>query len=96
MVDEQEASANEENMAQELEKEEENPLLVGQRYLNIYHQIHIFTPEKRAEFDTELEQMPDKIREVVADMPGGRILLEHLRELEWAKGIKSAFLDHFR
>ena len=41
---------------------EENPLLVAQRYLNIFRQIHIFKPAKRAEFDNELLNLPEKIK----------------------------------
>jgi hypothetical protein len=67
------------------EEEEENPILVAQRYLNIYHQIHIFPPEKRAEFDASVKNMPNNIRHILPTIPGGRILLDHILELEGKK-----------
>ena len=33
---------------------EEAPILVAQRYLNIFRQVHIFNKEKRDKFDDEL------------------------------------------
>jgi hypothetical protein len=61
---------------------EESPLLVAQRYLNIFRQIHIFKPAKRAEFDNELLNLPEKIKRLLINIPGGRILLEHILDLE--------------
>ncbi len=71
------------------QQEEESPILVAQRYLNIFHQIHIFSPEKRAEFDEELVNVPDKIRKIIPSIPGGRILLEYIRDVEEKRGITS-------
>ncbi len=64
------------------ELDEENPLLIAQRYLNIFHQINIFKAAKKAEFDAELLNMPEKIKKLLINIPGGRILLEHILELE--------------
>ena len=79
--------------ADDEEQEEESIILVAQRYLNIFHQIHIFNADRRAEFDESLVQMPDKVRITMVDMPGGRVLLEHVRDLERARGIKSELLQ---
>ena len=38
---------------------EEAPILVAQRYLNIFRQVHIFNKAKRDEFDEELLSLPD-------------------------------------
>ena len=62
--------------------EEENPLLVAQRYLNIFRQIHIFKDSKRAEFDNELLNLPEKIKRYMMNIPGGSILVEHILDLE--------------
>ena len=85
--------ADKEQQEGQEEEEEESLILVAQRYLNIYHQIHIFNAERRAEFDESLVQMPDKVRITMVDMPGGRVLLEHVQELEKARGIKSELLQ---
>lgn len=69
------------------EKDEESPILTAQRYLNIFHQIHIFNQEKKDEFDNSLLQMSDKVKKLLVNMPGGKILLEHLQEIESAEGL---------
>ena len=61
---------------------EENPLLVAQRFLNISRQIHIFKQAKRTQFDNELLEMSDKVKKLLANIPGGFILIEHILELE--------------
>ena len=40
---------------------EEAPILVAQRYLNIFRQVHIFNKEKRDKFDDELLALPTNI-----------------------------------
>lgn len=71
------------------EKDEESPILTAQRYLNIFHQIHIFNQAKKDEFNKSLMDMPEKTKKLLATMPGGRVLLEHLKELEDQQGITS-------
>ena len=34
-------------------KDEEDPILVAQRYLNIYRQLHIFNDRRRKEYDDD-------------------------------------------
>lgn len=80
LVDETEYSNN---------QEEEDPILVAQRYLNIFHQIHIFNQAKKDEFDKSLLDMPEKIKELLATIPGGRVLLEHVKEIEEKQGLNS-------
>ena len=70
-------------------EDEEDPILVAQRYLNIFHQIHIFNATRKAEFDQSLLAMPEKIKELMISIPGGRVLLEHIKEIEETKGINS-------
>lgn len=68
-------------------QDEENPILVAQRYLNIYRQIHIFNQKRRDEFDDSLLKMPSDIRILLSTLPGGSLLLEHISELEEKRGI---------
>ena len=70
-------------------QDEEDPILVAQRYLNIFHQIHIFNAAKKEEFDKSLIEMDDKTKELLATIPGGRVLLEHVKEIEEKQGINS-------
>ena len=71
------------------EQQEEDPILVAQRYLNIFHQIHIFNAAKKEEFDKSLLAMDEKTKELLATIPGGRVLLEHVKEIEEKQGINS-------
>lgn len=68
-------------------QDEENPILVAQRYLNIYRQIHIFNKKRQDEFDDSLLKMPSDIRILLSTLPGGSLLLEHISDLEEKKGI---------
>lgn len=75
-------------------QDEENPLLVAQRYLNIFRQIHIFNKKRQDEFDDSLLKMPSDIRILLSTLPGGSLLLEHISELEEKRGIiPDALLD---
>ncbi len=66
---------------------EEAPILVAQRYLNIYRQIHIFNKDKRDQFDDELLALPQNITDFFKKMPGGRLLVEHIEEVKTERGI---------
>ena len=69
------------------QEQEESPILKAQRYLNIFRQIHIFNPEKRKEFDNSLLLIDIRTKEAMASIPGGKILLEHLHELQEKNGL---------
>ena len=66
---------------------EEAPILVAQRYLNIYRQVHIFNKTKRDQFDDELLALPPTITDFFKRMPGGRLLVEHIEEVKTERGI---------
>ena len=66
----------------------EKMLLDAQRYLNIFHQIHIFSDKKKAEFEQSLIDMPERIREVLLNLPGGRVLIEYIEDCEIKRGLR--------
>ena len=66
---------------------EEAPILVAQRYLNIFRQVHIFNKAKRDEFDNELLALPQNITDFFKRMPGGRLLVEHIENVKTERGI---------
>ncbi len=66
---------------------EEAPILVAQRYLNIFRQVHIFNKAKRDQFDDELLALPPVITNFFKRMPGGRLLVEHIEEVKTERGI---------
>ena len=68
-------------------KDEEAPILVAQRYLNIFRQIHIFNKSKRDMFDDELLALPTVVSDFFKRMPGGRLLVEHIEEVKTERGI---------
>ncbi|MCQ2735251.1 MAG: hypothetical protein MJ212_04825, partial [Alphaproteobacteria bacterium] len=67
---------------------QESALIKAQRYLNIFRQIHIFTPEKRKEFDTSLLLIDSRTKEILASIPGGKVLLDHLHKLQEQNGLE--------
>ncbi|MBP5353169.1 MAG: hypothetical protein J6Y91_05330, partial [Alphaproteobacteria bacterium] len=74
-------------------EDEENPILVAQRYLNIFHQLHVFSDEKKQEFNESILQIPFKIRKLLPAIPGGKIFLEYLRDIQTERGIHDASMD---
>jgi hypothetical protein len=70
-------------------KNEEEPILVAQRFLNIYRQMHIFNKERQDQFDDMLLALPSDIRILLSTLPGGSLLLEHIEEVEHKRGLTS-------
>lgn len=68
-------------------KNEEEPILVAQRFLNIFRQMHIFNKQRRQQFDAMLLDMPSDIRILLSTLPGGSLLIEHIEELEKKNGL---------
>ncbi len=74
---------------------EEDPVVVAQRYLNIYRQMHIFSPERKQEFDKMLLELPSTIYSIFGTLPGGMILQDYISDLNEKNGkgpIKTADL----
>lgn len=66
---------------------EEAPILIAQRYLNIFRQIHIFNKDMRTKFDDELLALAPNVTEFFKKLPGGRLLVEHMEEVKTERGI---------
>ncbi len=66
---------------------EEAPILIAQRYLNIFRQVHIFNKAKRDEFDDDLLAQPPAVVDFFKKMPGGRLLVEHIEKVKTERGI---------
>ena len=73
-------------------KGDEDPLLVAQRFLNIFRQLHIFDQQRRDEFNTMILALPPEIRGSFGNLPGGSLLQEYVDELEISKGIQRSNL----
>ncbi len=66
---------------------EEDPVVVAQRFLNIYRQLHIFPPEKKEAFNQMLLALPPTIRGIFGQLPGGALLQDYVDELTDSKGM---------
>lgn len=67
---------------------EEDPVIAAQRFLNIFRQLHIFTPAKRKEFDELLLNQSSAVKGTFASLPGGSVLQEYVNNLEQNAGMK--------
>ncbi len=77
-----------EKLAKELRKTkkqregEEDPVLVAQRFLNIYRQLHIFDESKKVSFNQMLMELRPEIKALFSTLPGGIVLQDYIEELE--------------
>ena len=69
---------------------EEDPVVIAQRFLNIYRQIHIFNAEKKAAFNKMLLELSPQIRGIFGQLPGGAILQDYVDELAEKEGIEKS------
>ena len=69
---------------------EEDPVIVAQRFLNIYRQLHIFSAEKKEAFNKMLLALPVDIRSLFSSLPGGAILQDYVDELAEKAGIEKS------
>lgn len=67
---------------------DEDPIIAAQRFLNIFRQLHIFTPAKRKEFDELLLNQSPAVKGTFASLPGGSVLQEYVNNLEQNAGMK--------
>ena len=69
---------------------EEDPVVIAQRFLNIYRQIHIFNAEKKAAFNKMLLDLPPQIRGIFGQLPGGAMLQDYVDELAEKEGVEKS------
>lgn len=61
---------------------EEEPIIVAQRFLNIFRQLHIFSAERKEAFNQMLLEQPNSVLVMLKTLPGGSVLLDYLKELD--------------
>ncbi|MFV0627085.1 MAG: hypothetical protein ACK5N8_07040 [Alphaproteobacteria bacterium] len=61
---------------------------VAQRFLNIFRQLHVFTPERKKAFDDLILSQPPEIRGMFGKLMGGNTLQEYVHELENRSGME--------
>ena len=69
---------------------EEDPIVVAQRFLNIYRQIHIFNNEKKQIFNKMLLELSPQVRGMFGQLPGGALLQDYVDELADQEGIEKS------
>ncbi len=69
--------------------DEEAPIIVAQRFLNIFRQLHIFSDERREAFNKMLLEQPAEVKAIFQNLPGGTPLQEYMEDLEQkSKGLE--------
>ncbi len=66
---------------------EEDPVVVAQRFLNIYRQMHILSPERKESFNKMLLELSPDIRGIFSSLPGGAMLQDYADELAEKSGV---------
>ena len=75
------------------DNKEEEPIIVAQRFLNIFRQLHIFSEERKEAFNQMLVELPKPVLTMFKTLPGGTVLLEYLAELEQKRAIDHKAVD---
>ena len=65
----------------------DDPIVIIQRFLNIFRQLHILNDEQKENFNNMILQQPPEIRHMCSVLPGGSLLQEYIDELEETGGI---------
>ena len=66
---------------------EDDPVIIAQRFLNIFRQLHIFTDERKQVFNQMILEQPAEIRGMFSSLPGGAVLQQYVDELEEKNGL---------
>lgn len=65
---------------------ESDPLIIAQRLLNLYRQLHIFSPEKKEAYNQMLLEQPPEVKRVLSSLPGGIVVQQYLADIEEENG----------
>ena len=65
----------------------EDPIIIAQRFLNIFRQLHIFSKERKDAFNKMILEQPPEIRGMFGSLPGGSLLQEYVDDLEQSVGV---------
>ncbi len=73
---------------------ENDPVIIAQRLLNLYRQLHIFNEEKRESFNKMLVEQTPEVKQILGTLPGGLVLQQYLEEVEENLGITVEHFEH--
>ena len=66
---------------------ESDPVIIAQRLLNLYRQLHIFSSDKKDAYDRMLLEQPAEIKKILGTLPGGIVVQQYIADLEAEKGL---------
>ena len=89
MVDTYSKSAENRKLHKKSYGDGEDPIIIAQRFLNIFRQLHIFSEERRQAFNKMLLELPPEVKSIFQSLPGGTPLQEYMEDLEQkSKGLE--------
>lgn len=66
---------------------ESDPVVIAQRLLNLYRQLHIFSPEKKEAYNKMLMEQTPEVKKMLGALPGGVVVQQYLAEIEKEAGV---------
>ena len=73
---------------------ESDPVIIAQRLLNLYRQLHIFSPEKKAAYNQMLMEQTPEVKRTLGTLPGGIVVQQYLSDIEEEAGVTVESFDN--
>jgi len=67
---------------------ESDPVIIAQRLLNLYRQLHIFSQEKKEAYNQMLLEQTPEVKRMLGNLPGGVVLQQYLADIEEEYGLE--------
>ena len=61
-----------------------DPVVIAQRLLNLYRQLHIFSAEKKDAYNKMLMEQPPEVKRTLGSLPGGVVVQQYLADMRKA------------
>jgi len=66
---------------------ENDPVIIAQRLLNLYRQLHIFSAEKKEAYNQMLMEQTPEVKRTLGALPGGVVVQQYLADIEEEAGV---------
>ena len=66
---------------------ENDPVIIAQRLLNLYRQLHIFSAEKKEAYNQMLMEQSPEVKRTLGALPGGVVVQQYLADIEEEAGV---------
>lgn len=73
---------------------ESDPVIIAQRLLNLYRQLHIFSPEKKEAYNKMLMEQTPEVKKTLGSLPGGIVVQQYLADIEAEAGVAVEEFEH--